>query len=220
MLLFLLPYSKKQHPITFKNCAENRFNLEEFEPLSRLFEKGLSLNSTLAPLYRRFGNSFWESLELWVMPPDVVKYIVDNSWVLSPIYGLIKANACIPYGPIDWRELYQDKSLFDFWKNHIRNLSEKLLKGKWLVPFVSKRYLSLFDISSTEGIVKFEYYRKEAKVKNPQKHYAYTLRYIAEKNIDLFQIHRINFYDYKVHEVVHKEKEKLVILKSEGKYEL
>ncbi|MFN3871089.1 MAG: peroxide stress protein YaaA, partial [Aquificaceae bacterium] len=171
-------------------------------------------------LYRRFGNSFWENLELWVMPPAVIKYIVDNSWVLSPIYGLIKADACVPYAPIGWEELYQEKKLFNFWKNHIRNLSERLLKGKWLIPFVSKRYLSLFDTSFAEGIVRFEYYRRDEKVKNPQKHYAYTLRYIAEKNVDLSQLHKINFYDYKVHEVVDKEEEKIIILKSEGKYEL
>ncbi|MFN7065579.1 MAG: peroxide stress protein YaaA [Aquificaceae bacterium] len=215
MLLFLLPYSKRQHRITPKECREDRFNLEEFEPFSRLIEKRFSIKGSLAPLYRRFSGSFWESLELWVMPSRVINYVVENSWVISPLYGLIKPNACIPYAPLDWRE-----DLFDFWKAHIRNLSERLLKGRVLIPFLSKRYKSLFDLSFSEEIIGFEYYRKGMKVKNPDKHYAYTLRYIVEKEIDLSEFHRINFYDYQVHEVIKRDKQTIICLRSEGRYEL
>lgn len=67
------------------------------------------------------------------MPPRVMEYVVENSLVLSPLYGLVKPTACIPYAPLGWKELYQGKTLFDFWKEHIKNLSRKLFKDKVLV---------------------------------------------------------------------------------------
>ncbi|MGK0689459.1 MAG: peroxide stress protein YaaA [Aquificaceae bacterium] len=219
MFLFILPYSKKQHRINLRDC-DSAYGLLEFEPFSRLLEKAFSQDSFIAPLYRRFGGPFWKSLEMWVMPPKVMEYINENSYVLSPIYGLVKPKACMPYAPIGWKDVYEGKSLFDFWKPHIKNVSQRLLNGKVVFPFISKEYLSLFDLSNVEKVVSFEYYRKDKKVMNPAKHHAYTLRYIAEKELKLSELHRINFYDYKVEDIREKGKHIYVILRSEGRYEV
>ncbi|MFN4320046.1 MAG: peroxide stress protein YaaA [Aquificaceae bacterium] len=219
MFLFILPYSRRQHRINLKDC-DSTHSLLEFEPFSKLLEKNFSKDSLIAPIYRRFGGPFWESLEMWVMPSKVMKYINENSYVLSPIYGLVMPRACVSYAPISWKDVYEGKSLFDFWKPHIRNVSQKLLKGKVLFPFIPKEYLSLFDLSEVEKVVSFEYYRKDRKVKNPAKHHAYTLRYIAEKGLELSELHRINFYDYKVEDIREKGRYIYIILRSEGKYEI
>lgn len=220
MLVFILPYSKKQNRITFKDCKESRFSLEEIEPFVRILEKRFSLDGGLAPLYRRFGGDFWESLELWVMPAKVMEYLKENSWVLSPIYGLLKPDACIPYAPIDWKEEYEGEKLFDFWKKHIKNLSKMLLKDKIVISFVPKKYLSLFSLSYAKEIVFFEYYMGEKKIKNPEKHLAYTLRYIVEKGLDLTEFYKIDFYDYQVFESLKRDNYLYLRFRSGGKYGL
>ena len=220
MFVFILPYSKKQNRISFKDCNENRFSLKEIEPFARILEKNYSLNGSLAPLYRRLGGDFWESLELWVMPAKVIEYVKENSWVLSPVYGLLKPDACIPYAPIDWKEVYEGKNLFDFWKIHLKNLSKILLKDKVVIPFVPKKYLSLFNLSYAKEIVFFEYHRGEKEIRNPEKHFAYTLRYIVEKGLDIEEFSKINFYDYQVFERLKKDNHLYIKLRSGGKYEL
>ncbi|MCX8164150.1 MAG: peroxide stress protein YaaA [Aquificaceae bacterium] len=220
MFLFLLPYSKKQHAINYRDCNEDRFYLKEFEPFSRLLERNFLQNSNLAPLYRRFADTFWESLEFWVLPPRVKEYIKEHSWVLSPLYGLLKPTACVPYVPLSWKEEHGGKILLEFWKEHIRNLSKRMLEGKRVIPLIPEEHFSLFDFSHAEKVIKFEYYRKNEKVKNPSKHRAYTLRYITEKELSLPDFQRINFYDYKVEKVEEKGRVVLVKLRSEGKYEI
>ncbi|MDW8033194.1 MAG: peroxide stress protein YaaA [Aquificaceae bacterium] len=220
MFLFILPYSKKQCPVSFRVCNSERFNLAEFEPFARLLEKSFSEDGSLAPLYRRFSGPFWDSLELWVMPPKVMEYVRENSFVLSPLYGLVKPTACIPYAPIGWQELYQGKTLFDFWKEHIKKLSSKLFKDKVLVPLVPKEHLSFFDLKVVEKVVSFQYYKKGKRVKNPAKHYAYTLRYIAEKGLSPSELFKINFYDYGVESVEDRGRRVFVNLRSEGGYEI
>lgn len=220
MFLFLLPYSKIQKKLSIRNCDERRFSFEELEPLARSVEKELVKDNSLAPLYRRFGGLFWESLELWVLPPKVSQYIESNSLVLSPVYGLLKPSACLPYAPVSWNSLYNQKRLIDFWKEHFRNLSERLFCGKYVVPFFGKAYKSLFDFSSAESVLLFEFYRKGKKVKNPSRHYAYVLRYIAERDLSPSDLQRINFYDYKVEDIKKKGKTITVLMKSEGRYEV
>lgn len=220
MFLFLLPYSPVQKRLAVRDCFEDRFSLEEFEQFARSIEKRFVSDETLAPLYRRFGGPFWESLELWVLPPPVVNYIRENSWVLSPIYGLLKPTTCIPYATASWQTTFEGKRLIDFWKTHIRNLSRKLLEGKMLVPFVGGRYLRLFDLKAPMGVLRFEYYKRDKKVRNLAKHYAYTLRYIVEKGVSLSSLERINFYDYRVESVEQRGKDIVVVLRSEGRYEL
>jgi len=58
----------------------------EFEPFSRLLEKAFSQDSFIAPLYRRFGGPFWESLEMWVMPPKVD--LKDYKNFLTRLYSM------------------------------------------------------------------------------------------------------------------------------------
>lgn len=220
MFLFLLPYSKRQSRLSMKNCTGERFSLLELEPLARTVERVFLSNSELSPLYRRFKSLFWENLEFWVLPPPVAKYVEEHSWVLSPVYGLLKPTACLPYMPVGWEELYEGERLKDFWKRHLRNLSEKLFKDKVLVPFVGKVELSLFDLKKAETIIRFEYYRKDQKVKNPSRYYAYTLRYMAERGISLQELERINFYDYRVEKVVQRGRTVKVVMRSEGRYEV
>lgn len=71
-----------------------------------------------------------------------------------------------------------------------------------------------------EKLVSFQYYRKGKIVNNPAKHYAYTLRYIAEKGLSPFELFRINFYDYRVESVEDRGKKVIVKLMSEGGYEV
>ncbi len=220
MFLFLLPYSRLQKKLVFKNCDENRFTLEEFEPLARSIEKEFVRNGSLAPVYRRFGGAFWESLELWILPPPVVRYIEENSWVISPLYGLLKPTACVPFAPVSWKEGYGEKTLMDFWKEHIRNLSKKLLSEKVVVFLVDKSYEKFFDLRHAHSILSFEYYRKDQRVKTPYKHYAYTLRYIAEKNLSFSELEKINFYDYKVESIRSTGDRTVVVMRSEGRYEV
>ncbi len=220
MFLFLLPYSTVQKRFVFKDCNEGRFWLEEFEPFARSIEKEFVKDTSLAPLYRRLGGAFWESLELWVLPPPVKSYIRENSWVISPMYGLIKPTACIPFAPVSWKEPYRNKTLMDFWREHIRNLSKRLLSEKVVVLLTGKLYEKLFDLRHAQRLLSFEYYRRDQKVKVPYKHYAYTLRYIAEKNLSFSDLERINFYDYKVEDIREKGNRTIVVMRSEGKYEV
>ncbi|MEJ5338797.1 MAG: hypothetical protein ACK42C_02100 [Aquificaceae bacterium] len=220
MFLFLLPYSPLQKRLAFKNCDKSRFSLEEFEPLARSIEKDFVKDGSLAPLYRRFGGPFWESLELWVLPPGVVKYIEENSWVLTPLYGLLKPSACVPFAPVSWNSLYKGWKLIDFWKGHFKNFSERLFGGKHVVPFFGKTYMSLFDFSFAESVLSFEFYRKDMRVKNPARHHAYVLRFMAEWKLTFSDLHRINFYDYRVEEVKKEGRNLLVVMRSEGRYEL
>ena len=44
--------------------------------------------------------------------------------------------------------------------------------------------------------------------------------YIAEKELQLSELHRINFFDYKVEDIREKGKHIYVILRSEGRYEV
>ncbi|MCS7307910.1 MAG: peroxide stress protein YaaA [Aquificaceae bacterium] len=220
MLVFLLPYSKKQRLIQYKDCGGELSVPPEFEPFFRLLEKILSKNNSLSPLYRRFANSFWESLEFWSMPKKVKDYLLEHSWVMSPLHGLVKPDACVPYAPISWKEKYEGKPLLDFWRVHLKNLSLKLFKDKVVLPLIPKAYLHLFNFSTAQKIVFFEYYRRDSKVRNPAKHYAYSLRYIAERELSLQELQKINFYDYRVEKLTDNHKSLILTLRSEGKYEL
>ncbi|MCS6957545.1 MAG: peroxide stress protein YaaA [Aquificaceae bacterium] len=220
MFLFILPYSKTQYRMKVKDCHTVDYSLQELEPLSRALEKHFCQNNSLAPLYRRFGGFFWENLELWVAPPKVMDYIRENSYVLSPVYGLVKPDACLPYAPVGWNEVYQGNTLFEFWKVHLRDIWHKLLSGRTVVPFMPERYYPLLDLSEAQRVVKFVYYRKDQKVKNPLRHYAYTLRYIAEKGLSLEDLHKINFYDYRVEKLEERGRNLILTMRSEGRYEL
>lgn len=220
MFLFLLPYSVTQRKVSFKDCEKGILGPEEFEPLRRALEKEFVSDDSLAPLYRRLSGIFWESLEMWVLPPDLIDYLEENSWVISPLYGLIRPTACVRYAPIRWDDTFGGISLFSFWKEHIRNLSDRLFEGRLVVPFIGRRYLSLFRLDRARGIVNFEFYRKDRKVKNPLRHYAYVLRYMVEKKVDLSGLERINFYDYRVESIERKAGTIKVVMRSEGRYEL
>lgn len=221
MFLFLLPYSKSQSEIRLRDCKNGRFELLEIEPLARSVERELlKESSTFSPLWRRYKNAFWESLEFWVLPPPVARFIEEHSLVPSPVYGLLKPSACLPYLTVSWEDTYKGRKLLSFWKEHLKPLSFKLFKGRYVFNFLSSREASLFDLSQAEGIVEFEYYRKERKVKNPMKHRAYTLRYIAEKGLSLEELDRINFYDYRVIEILQRERKIKVVMRSGGSYEL
>lgn len=221
MFLFLLPYSKSQSGIRLKDCKDGRFELPEIEPLARSVEREFLKESLPpSPLWRRYKNAFWESLEFWVLPPPVAEYIDGHSFVPSPVYGLLKPSACLPYLPVGWEERYKGKSLLGFWKEHLKPLSPKLFKGRHVINFLSSKEASLFDLSHAQKVIEFEYYRKGRRVKNPMKHRAYTLRYIAEKGLSLDKLDRINFYDYKVTEVLQGKRKIRVIMRSEERYEL
>lgn len=193
--------------------------LAGLEPLALAVERSfLKGGDELLPVWKRFKSPFWESLEFWVLPPPVAQFIDEHSLVPSPVYGILKPSSCIPYLPISWQEGYEGKSLYTFWKEHLRPLSSRLFEDKTVFLFAGKKELSLFDLRKAKRLVKFTYYRKDQKVKNPSKHWAYTLRYIGEKRLELDSLHKINFYDYKVERIEEKGILLEVVMRGEGGY--
>jgi len=208
VMLFVLPSSKRQS----KTGNQVWMPREESKKLLECFGVG----GYALPLYRRFKNGFWDGLEFWVLPPPVQKRIVENSLILCPLLGLARVDEPIPHYSFGWGDECNGVKVKEYWQ--IKERTRETLKDKEVVLFVGKRELALLDTSLARRVVRFEYYRKGKKLKNDQRHKAYTLRYIAEWNLKLEDFNRINFFDYKVADVVEKGKSMIFILHGEGRY--
>jgi len=172
----------------------------------------------LLPVWRRFKNSFWDSLEFWVLPPPVQSFIAQRSFVLSPLLGLVDINSPMPYAPISWQESCNGKKPKDLWKDSLKNLCKTIFDGETVLSFLGKEEEKLLDFRPSAQVIRFVFYKKGKKVINTQRHRAYVLRYIAEKGLNPEELHRINFYDYRVKEMVKKGKTLYVIFEGEGAY--
>lgn len=217
-MYYVLPSSKKQSKLKagqHVGTFEGRFAHlhQKAERLMRCFD----VYGEPLPLWRRFKNRFWESLEYWVLPPAVQKRINDRSIVLSPLFGIASVESPIPEYHFGWEDTCEGVKVKDYWIKDIKNLTRKLFEGKKVVLFVGKE-TALLELSTAERVITFEYYRGEKKVRNPMRHKAFTLRYIAEMDLALEDFSKINFYDYSVNDVIQKGKKILFVLRSEGRY--
>ncbi|WP_448583992.1 peroxide stress protein YaaA [Thermocrinis sp.] len=221
-MLFLLGSSKLQSRIRLR---ENITAGVEVYPFQELTPKrvelincfGISMED-LSPVWRRYKNHFWDSLEFWVLPSEVQSFISDRSLVLSPLLGLININSPLPYAPLSWDSECKGKKLRDWWKEDLRNLSKKILEGKIVISLLGSKEEKILSFEGISKLVRFEFYRRGKKVKNPQKHKAYVLRYIAEKRLSLEDFHRINFYDYQVKDIREEGKTMHVTFEGAGAY--
>jgi len=221
-MLFLLGSSKRQSRIRLKESISAGVEVYPFQELTAKRVElincfGISMEDLL-PAWRRYKNNFWDSLEFWVLPPAVQNFISDHSLVLSPILGLISINSPLPYAPLSWDDECNGKRLKDWWKEDLRRISKDLFKGKTVISLLGSKEEKILSFESVSKLVRFEFYKKGQKVKNPQRHRAYALRYIAEKRLPLEDFHKINFYDYQVKEIKEEEKTIRIIFEGAGAY--
>lgn len=215
-MFYILPSSKKQS--NMKGSQQSMPHTGFFETKAQKLVRCFRVGEDLLPVFRRFKNAFWESLEYWVLPPAVQKRIKERSLVLSPLLGIALIDSPVPNYNFGWEDECEGVKLRDFWVQDIKNLTKKLLEDKVVMLFVGKKEASLLDLSTADKVITFEYYRANKKVKNPMPHRAYTLRYIAEKNLNISDLFKINFYDYTVESIQEKGRYINVLLKSEGRY--
>jgi len=217
-VFYVLPSSKKQSKMkgSYQDYKDERF--ASLYPKAKELMRCFDVKEEFLPLFLRYKNKFWDSLEYWVLPPAVQARIKERSVVLSPLLGLASVESPMPAYSLDWKSICQGKTLREYWKEDIKKLSRELFEGKTVFLFVGKQEESLLDLSTASQIVVFEYYKAQQKVKNPLPHRAYTLRYIAERDLSLDELSKINFYDYKVEKIESSGKKIKVLLRSEGRY--
>ncbi len=219
-MLYVLPSSSVQSNIVGTlEVYDVKFN--SFIQLNQKRKETIeyfNLTCPCIPVWRRFKNKFWDHLQYWILPESVKEHIKVRSVVLSPAFGLLSVEDSIPRYSLTWSHLHKGIRLKEYWKEDIRKTTRELFENMNVLLFVGKGEIPLLDTSKAKRIVLFEYYRKDKKVKNSLTHRAYTLRYIAEKGIDMEGLHRINFYDYSVSSIVQKGKLIKVVLKSSGEY--
>ncbi len=225
MALFLLPWSGKHSNMDLvkKDLFEvwkeegNRFDLLNpvREDLIRSFQVQ---TSPLAPVWRRYKGRFWEELSFWALPSRVQREIEEKAIVPSPLFGILGAGDLIPKYDLDWKTKFKGKTLQSFWKDRLEDLLPKIMDNEILFDFLSSEDRKVFTFPEGIKRVLFEYYRKDKRVINTLPHRAYTLRYIVEMGVNLEDLHRINFLDYKVEEIKEEGSITRVLMRSEGKY--
>ncbi len=220
-MYYLLPSSLKQSKLKLKVESKNGQSLgfHEFQDTREKLLKCALVDKSLSllPVWRRFKNPFWEALEFWVLPPLVQKRIENFSLVLSPLYGFLSISDLIPFYQLRWEDVCNGQRVKDIWKPILKEKSQQIFKDEILFDFLGKER-QILDFSTAQKVIKFEFYKKDQKVNTNAKHRAYVLRYIVEKNIDISQLDKINFYDYKVESIEEKSNTLTVIMKSEGRY--
>ena len=220
-MFYLLPSSKRQSKITLRLQNSNGHHIH-FDDLSHVrvrLNECAQIDTTIqpVPVWRRFKNSFWSSLEFWVLPPSVQRRIEDRGIVLSPLYGFLKVNDLIPFYMLTWEDYCNSTKVWDVWKPILKEKSKELFKDKVVLNLLG-REKELLDLSTARKTVEFKFFKKDRRVKDDSRHKAYVLRYIAEKDLDISDLHKINFYDYRVKEIEEEGKKISVVMGSEGKY--
>ncbi|MCS7083949.1 MAG: hypothetical protein NZL90_03050 [Aquificaceae bacterium] len=204
MIIFLLPHSKKQSKIYLKDCLG-----KSPPPAIANVDRG----QNLLPLWRLLKGPFWESLDLPALPPSVREFILNNSLVLSPVFGLISPKECVYYHPFGYKELKESLS-------SIKIIAKNRLNGAKIFLFCSSFEASLIKSVKASQIFEFRFRKAGNLLKDRRRYLAYCLRYIAEYCPDLSCLERINFLDYKV-ESIHSEGFKTtILLSSPGRYEI
>jgi len=225
MALFLLPWSKKHSNMDLVKedlfevwkTRGNRFSL--LNPIREDLIRTFKVETTpLAPVWRRYRGRFWEELSFWALPARVQREIEEKGIVPSPLFGLLGAGDLIPKYDLNWKTEFGGGTLQRFWKERLEDLIPKALGEEVVFDFLSSEDRRVFTFPEGCRRVVFEYYRKDKRVINTLAHRAYTLRYIVEMGVGLEDLHRINFLDYKVENVLEEEGKIKVVFRSEGKY--
>jgi len=226
MIFYLLPSEKKQSAMdlikedyfsVWEDRDKNRF-LELNPYRKELIDYFKVETKPLAPAWRRYKGSFWDSLEFWCLPPEVQQKIIDRGVIISPLFGMLGVNDSIPRYSVTFQDTYKGEKLVSFWKEILKEISQRMFEGATVFDFLTREQRETLTFPKNVTFVKFEYVRKRKKVVNPMAHRAYTLRYIVEKNLDLNSLEKINFYDYTVSNVEKEGNTIKVIMESEGKY--
>lgn len=220
-MYYLLPSSLKQSRLRLNVGSKKSWSvgLDEFDSIKSALAKCASLDESapLLPVWRRFKGPFWDSLEFWALPQAVQERIESFALVLSPLYGFLSIWSSIPLYRLGWDSFCNGKRVKELWKPLLKEKSREIFKDKVLFDFLGAES-SLLDFSTAKKVVRFEFYRKDRKVRSNAKHRAYTLRYIAERNLNTSQLASINFYDYKVEDVAEDGNRTVVKIRGEGKY--
>jgi len=226
MIFYLLPSEKKQSSMDliredyfsiWEDRDKNRF--PNLNPFRRKIIMNFELNTTpLAPAWRRYKGSFWDSMEFWCLPSKVQQDIIDKGIIVSPLFGLLGVNDPIFKYNLTYENAYKGKTLRAFWKEVLKDFTPGLLEGVTVFDFLTKEQRETITFPENVQIVRFEYVRKNKKVTNPMVHRAYTIRYIAEKNVTSETLEKINFYDYEVVDIKKEINITTVVMRGEGKY--
>lgn len=226
MIFYLLPSERKQSSMDL--VKDDYFNIREDKEKNRftflnphrekLLKEFKIPTSPLLPAWRRYKGKFWDSLEFWCLPSKVQQDIVDKGIIISPLFGMLAVSDLIPAYAVNFNDTYKGKTLKSFWKEILPNYVERILSGGLIFDFLTSEQREVIGFPKNAKIVRFEYLKRGKKVVNPMPHRAYTLRYIAEKRVNEENLEKINFYDYKVKEVLQEGNTIKVILEGEGKY--
>ncbi|GAB6065703.1 peroxide stress protein YaaA [Aquifex pyrophilus] len=226
MIFYLLPSEGKQSSMDlvkedlfslWESKEHNRF--PQLNPYREELIKHFNVStSPLAPAWRRYKGKFWDSLEFWCLPPKVQQDIKDKGIILSPLFGMLGVEDYIPKYHVSYGDVYGGKKVKTFWKEVLKEITENLLNEAVVFDFLTTDQRETVSFPENAKVVRFEYIRKDKKVVNPMPHRAYTLRYIAEWNVNLENLDKINFYDYKVEDVREEGNLIKVVMRGEGKY--
>ncbi len=226
MDVYLLPSSTKQSSMdlvkeelfkVWDDESKNRFLFlnPEREELIRTF--GVR-TSPLLPAWRRYRGSFWDNLHFWALPSTVQEKISKKGLIISSLFGLLAPSDLVPPYAVDFKTSFDGKKLGVFWKEKLQNLFGTLLVGKTVLDLLSENHRSVVSFPPNCTVIRFTYIRAGKRVVNPLPHRAYTLRYVAEKDINLNTLEKVNFLDYKVKSIEEKDSTISVIMTSEGQY--
>ncbi len=226
MDIYLLPPSSKQSSMdlvkkdlfeVWKEENNNKFLFlnPEREELIKSF--GIK-TYPLLPAWRRYRGSFWDNLHMWALPSAVQRRIVDRGLIPSPLFGLLSPSDLIcPYG-VDFKDRFEGVSLKRFWKDKLHNLFNRIFEGKLVLDLLNETQRSVVSFPQNCKVVRFKYVRAGKRVVNPLPHRAYTLRYVVEKEVNIDNLDKVNFLDYKVTHLKEHDEAIEVIMEGEGRY--
>ena len=226
MILYLLPSEKKKSKMDlvkedyFSIIGEKEKNRYQFlnDLRKELIQEFHVKTYPLLPAWRRYKGKFWESMEFWCLPSKVQQRIIDRGIIVSPLFGLLAVNDLIPEYYVSFSDKYKGVSLKKLWKEELKDYLNETLKNSVIFDFLTTEQREVVNFPEGSKVVRFEYVRKGKRVVNPMPHRAYTLRYIAEKDVNLQNLEKINFYDYKVKEIREDKNLITVVMEGEGKY--
>ncbi|MGC8853091.1 MAG: hypothetical protein ACP5P0_05755 [Hydrogenobacter sp.] len=79
---------------SYQDYRDERF--ASLYPKAKELMHCFNVKEEFLPLFLRYKNKFWDSLEYWVLPPAVQARIKERSVVLSPLLGLASVESLAP----------------------------------------------------------------------------------------------------------------------------
>jgi cytoplasmic iron level regulating protein YaaA (DUF328/UPF0246 family) len=226
MDIYLLPSDRKQSSMdlvkrklsdVWYEEKNNRYLFlnPEREEIIKSFGVG---DYPLLPAWRRYKGTFWDNLHMWALPSAVQRRIEERGIILSPLFGILAPSDLIPPYRLDYKDRFKGRTLRSFWKEKLQNLFNKLLAGKVVLDLLKSPQREVVSFPESSTVVRFEYIRAGKRVVNPLPHRAYTLRYIAERDIDINGLSKINFLDYEVKDMKRENNILTITMEGRGKY--